>query len=99
MYTDYSQFLITGKYISLKNEYKFKIKSCQFSLNCQEIDDGSSKFLSPLLVSTYIFCAALGTDVIFCTALLVMKFLDVLRPIRGWSLVVGTWGRRLSSSG
>ena len=40
MYTDYSQFLITGKYISLKNEYKLKIKSCQFSLRnpCQEID-------------------------------------------------------------
>lgn len=61
--------------------------------------DGSKRFLWPPLVSTKIFCGCLGTDVMFWTAFVVMKFLEVFRPIKGLSSFVGTGGLLLSSSG
>lgn len=61
--------------------------------------EGSSMFLSPFFVSTKTFSGFLGTDVIFWTAFVVMKFLVVFNPIRGLSSFWGTLGRLLSSSG
>ena len=68
-------------------------------INFGSIPDGSKNCLSPFFVSTKFFLGCFGTDMIFWTALFVIKFFVVLTPITGFSSGFGTEGFDRSASG